>query len=200
MPYKLITPPSEYPVLRDELAKVHIKVDGTDEDALLDTYIGAAVELVEDCIQRQLMQATWELQLTCWDVDCNGYIRLNKAPLVSITSVKYDPADGGSEVAINPAEYQVDTTSVPGRIRFIGNLPSVADKPNAIRIRFKAGYGADAADAAAQRTAVPSRAKTGILRAVGDFYAFRQDEQSGQYTSKLSNSIENFLNPLRLFL
>ncbi len=199
MPYKLITPASEFPVLRDELAKVQIKVSGTSEDGLIDLQIASATELVEDYTSRSLMQTAWELQLDDWLVDCHGVIQLLKNPVVSVVSIKYDDVDD-VEQTLDTDEYQVDIVSLPAKIRFIGTLPSVYDKPNAIRIRFVSGYGAAADNATAQRAAIPARAKMGILRAVGDFYENRQDEITGSSISKLSNSIESFLNPLRLFL
>jgi uncharacterized phiE125 gp8 family phage protein len=168
----------------------------------------SATELVEDCIRRQLMQRTWEYQMDNWNELCagmykpSGYLILDKAPLVSIESVKYDD-ENDDEQTMSADDYQVDTTSQPGRIRFIGSLPTVYDKPNAIRIQFIAGYGEAGDNAAAQREAISdhgaSRAKIGILRATADFYEHRQDESSRK-TYKLNNSIENLLRPLKLYL
>lgn len=210
MPSKLITTPTQYPVTRDELVKVHIKVDGTLEDSLLDIYLAAATEQVEDYIQRQLMQATWEWQMANWYCDPQSilrhysnasgvYLKLTKAPLISVASVKYDDASN-VEQTLDTTEYQVDTTSEPGRIRFIGSLPEVFDKPNAIRIRYVAGYGASGADVTAQRLLIPSRAKIGILRGVADLYENRQDETAGTTFGKLSVDTLAWLSPLRLFL
>jgi uncharacterized phiE125 gp8 family phage protein len=202
--HKLITPPSEQPVILADLVSVHIKVDDTSEEAsLINEYIKAATELVEDLIQRQLMQATWELQMSDWlELDCDGYLRLLKAPLVSVTSVKYYDA-AGTDTTLATSEYQVDTASLPGRIRFIGEKPETFDRPDAIRILYVAGYGAAGANAAAQRTAISdyraSRAKIGILRAVADFYEHRQDE-SPSTVYQLSESTKSWLNPLRLYL
>jgi uncharacterized phiE125 gp8 family phage protein len=207
--YKLITPPTEYPVTLDELVAVHIKVDDTsDEATLIQEFIAAATERVEDYIQRQLMQAVWEYQMKNWDELAagmykeNGYLRLDKAPLVAIESVKYYDGDN-AEQTMNASDYQVDTTSLPGFIRFIENLPTVYDRIDAIKIRFKAGYGADGNNATLQRTAITSyragRAKIGILRAVADFYVHRQD-QSSRPVFTLSSDIKSFLNPLRLYL
>jgi len=197
MPSKLITAPSTTPVDL-ATAKLQAKVDGSVEDTLLTAMLQAATDLVQDYIQRQLMQATWELQLTHWCTDADGYIKLPNAPLVKVESVKYDNS-ANQEQTLSASEYQVDTTAEPGRIRFTGTLPSVYDKPNAIRIRYVAGYGPDGASEAAQQAAIPARAKIGILRAFTDFYEHRQDQTSAT-VYKLPMSIEYFLNPLRLFL
>lgn len=210
MGYKLITPPTEYPVVLADLVSVHIKVDDTSYEAsLLAEYIASATELVEDFTQRQFMQATWECQLRDWSEVGNGdyFLKLRKAPLVSVTSVKYDDSND-TEQTLSPSNYVVDTTSVPGGIFFNGSRPAVYNKPNAIRIRFVAGYGTDADNTAAlQRTAITSyrgsRAKTAILKAVADLYEHRQDEvmaSGNTKTLKLTNSIERWLYPLKLFL
>lgn len=202
--HKLITPPEGEPVQLSDLVSVHIKVDDTDPEAnLITEYIKAATERVEDCIQRQLMQATWEYQMTDFnEIDCDGYLRLLKAPLVSVTSVKYDD-ENDDEQTMETTDYQVDSTNVPGRIRFISTLPTVYDKPNAVRIRYVAGYGAAGATVAQQRTAISenraSRAIVGILRAVADFYEHRQDESPTQ-SYQLNEGIKSWLNPLRLYL
>ncbi len=200
MPSKLKTAPSAYPVTRDELVKVHIKVDGATEDSLLDIYIAAATEQVEDYIQRQLMRATYELHMDNWscDVVC-GYLKLKKAPLISVVSIKYDDIDN-VEQTLDASLYQVDIISEPGRVRFIGALPSTYDKPNAIRIEYLAGYGDASSDLVAQRALIPGRAKIGILRGVADLYENRQDETAGTTFGKLSVDTLTWLSPLRLFL
>ncbi|HYG02110.1 MAG TPA: hypothetical protein VD927_06660 [Chryseosolibacter sp.] len=206
--YVLINPPSELPVTLDDLVAVHLKVDDTDPEAgLITEYMNAATELVQDCIQRQLMQATFEYRMKDWNETAasmykpSGYLKLDKAPLVTVGSVKYDDTDN-VEQTLSTSDYQVDTTSVPGMIRFIGNLPAVYDKPNAIRIRFVAGYGSALDSASAQRTAITSygasRAKIAILRATADFYEQRTDE-SNKAKYKLNNSVEKLLIPLKLY-
>lgn len=201
--YKLITPPAEYPVVLGDLVSVHIKVNETDDEAnLITEFIKTATELVEDYIQRQLMQATWEYQMADFcKLDAQGYLTLWKAPLVSITSVKYFDSDN-EEQTLAPSEYQVDTTSLPGRIRFNGNIPGVYDRPDAVKIRFVAGYGNDGDDAGEQRTAISdyraSRAITAILRCVADFYEHRQDE-SRDKAYLLNENIKAWLTPLRLY-
>lgn len=202
--YKLITPPTEYPVVLQDLVAVHLKVDDTDEEAgLLEEYIKAATERVQDLIQRQLMQAVWEYHMDDFsEMDCDGYVKLLKAPLVSVVSVKYYDANNDLQT-MSANDYQVDTTNVPGRLRFIGDIPSVYDRPNAIQIQFRAGYGAADATADQQRAAITnygaSRAKVGILRAVADFYEHRQDESPTQ-SHQLNEGIIHWLNPLRLYL
>lgn len=203
--YKLITPPEQYPVVLSDLVQVHIKVDDTDEEAgLLDEYIKAATERTEDITQRNYMQRVWEYHMPDFsEMDCQGYVTLDKAPLVSIVSVKYYDSDN-VEQTMNASDYQVDNSDLNklGRIRFVGNTPAVYDRHDAIKIQFRAGYGAADATPSEQRTAISthgaSRAKVGILRAVADFYEHRQDESPTQ-SYQLNERIIHWLNPLRLY-
>lgn len=193
MPTILINPPAFRPVSLEDLVKVHIKVSGTSEDLLLSTYLDAAIEDVEDYINRQLMHATYELQISSWS-DC---LFLVKTPLVSIVSVKYDD-ESNAEQTIDPLNYYIEGSL----IRFVNTdpLPRLYNKNNSVRIRYVAGYGAEGADEYAQSAAVPARAKIGILRTVADFYENRQDQITGVSETKLTNSTEKYLHPLRLYV
>ncbi len=204
--YQPITMPTEYPVTLSDLVSVHIKVDDTDPEAdLINEYIKAATELVEDYTQRTFMQTVWEYQAPDFsEMDCEGYLKLMKAPLVSVESVKYVDSDK-VEQTMDTSDYQVQSglLNAPGRIKFIGSVPSLDDRPDAVKIRFTAGYGAEGATTDQQRTAISekraSRAKIAILRAVAGFYEHRQDE-SRTPVYELTENIRAILSPLRLFL
>lgn len=208
--HKLITPPTEYPVVLDDLVSVHIKVDDTDEEAgLIREFIAASTEKVEDILQRQLMQATWEYHMKDFsdsgahcEMDCEGYIRLLKAPIVTVVSVKYYDVNNAIQT-LTASEYEVDTTSEPGRIRFNGSIPGVYDRNDAVKIQYIAGYGAVDSTKDQQRTAITNyragRAKVAILRAVADLYEHRQDESATQ-SYEINENIRAWLNPLRLYL
>ena len=191
----LITPPSETPVTADDLGKLALRVDGAEEDALIDIYIAAAVEYAQAYSQRQFMQATYELRVKCWP----SSIVLIKAPLVSVVDIKYDDEEN-AEQTLATALYQVDNSAEPGCIKFIGSLPSVYDKPNAIRIRYIAGYGGAGADITVQRAAVPACAKVAMLKRVGDYFENRQNEIQGTTVAKFSDSSDRQLDQIRLYL
>ena len=210
MPLKLITPPNEYPVTRDALVKVHIKVDGTDEDSLLDAYLSASTELVQNLIQQQLMQAVYEWQQDTW-YDCaykdyrynnrDNYFTITKLPIwpvIAVNSIKYDD-ESNVEQTLDPSKYQVNYLTTPVQIKFIDTLPTVYDKPNAIRINFTAGYGALGNDADQQRASVPNLAKIGILRTVADLYENRQDESESKI-AMIQKNVEYLLSTLRVYL
>jgi hypothetical protein len=62
MALKINTAPAAEPISTDE-AKMHLRVDASDEDMLIQSYIKAARQHCEGVLNRQLVTATWELWL-----------------------------------------------------------------------------------------------------------------------------------------
>ncbi len=144
----------------DDVLKGHIRVDGTHDDALLESYATAAVEWYEDAAARSLITATWEARFDCfpgqvgderrgprWERAADRYaIFLPKSPAVAVTSVKYLDGDH-VERTIDAADYALDAEAEPATIvPALGKTwPAVAsDRPGAVRVRFTAGYGTTA--------------------------------------------------------
>ena len=168
----------------------------------------AARQAVEqDLICVKLTQAVYELQMNSWFTDdfgspviitqypnAYGYITFPACPLVNIVSVKYDD-NLGVEQTLSTSAYTVDTASMPGRLRWTGNitLPGLSVKENAVRIRYTAGYGAVAAADGGQ-SAVPYPLKEAVLMRLADLYENRQNgmvingrwEQNPTYWSLVS--------------
>jgi uncharacterized phiE125 gp8 family phage protein len=204
----LITAPAALP-FTDQQALDQLREDMSNL-AKINLYAQAAVEDVQgDCISLQLMQATYELQMNDWYTDNypsivysttpggSGYLTLPRCPLVSITSIKYDDVNG-TEQTLNATNYQLDTSAMPGRIRWASNasLPGVQDKPNSIRIRYVAGYGAASATTDQQQAAVPAIAKSCCLIRLTDLYDRRMTEGTG-FIAK-SDSYSNMIGKLRI--
>lgn len=160
-----ITPPAEEPITLAE-AKVHCHVDGSDEDSLLTGLIVAARELCELRARRAFVTQTLERHLECWPASTGIYVP--KAPLVSVTSVKYIDSDS-VEQTVSSSDYIVDIASQPGRVVLKRNVswPSAElQVGGAVRVRYVAGYGA--------ASAVPARYKQAIRLLVGHWYENRE--------------------------
>ena len=179
MPAKLITAPLEHPVTLAE-ARQHLRATSIDEDALILALIYAAVEHAENFISGVLITQTWDLSL---DVFPGAEIELPKAPLQSVTSVKYIDLDGVQQTVAS-ADYQVDAIREPGRIKLVptASWPSVKEQLNAVTIRFVAGYGLAAA--------VPFQIKAAILLLV-------QYHEQRNANEKVLAAVERLLWPYR---
>lgn len=156
MTLKLITGPALEPVSLAE-AKLALRIDGTEFDALLPGFIGAARELAEQLTGRAFITQTWERVL---DAFALREIALGHPKVLGIVSIKYlDSA--AVEQTLAPALYTLDADDLPGYVlpAIDTDWPATLATVNAVRVRFTAGYGAAAADVpAAIRTWITAHA------------------------------------------
>lgn len=195
MVLKLITAPIDEPVSLVDV-KAHLRIDHSDDDALLSIYVAAATLHVDGrngTLQRALMPQTWELTLD--EFPC-GAIEIPLPPLAEITSVVYDDSDG-NEQTIDPANYYVDTVSEPGWVVPIASYswPTPISAANAVRVRFVAGYQeVDSVD-----NGVPKPLIGAILLMVGDMYDNRESV-TAQNVNKITipTAVDLLLNQYRI--
>ncbi|MGN6515703.1 MAG: head-tail connector protein [Rhizomicrobium sp.] len=166
MSLSLTTPPAAEPVTLDQ-AKAHLRVDTTDDDALITSLIAAARARAEWHTGRAFVTQSWTLWLDGWP--CGGIIEIPLPPLQSVASVTAYAQDDGATV-LDAATYQLDPAASPARLALKPNAsPPVALRAlNAIAVAFTAGYG----DAGA----VPAPIQQAILMIVAALYAHRGDE------------------------
>ena len=146
-------------------AKAHCRVDGTDDDVTLQIYLDAAVAHLdgpEGILGRCLVTQTWDYKFDAFD----GDIVVPLPDLQSVTSVTYVDSAGVMQT-VSASDYTV----AGQRIAHDTLWPVAGDVPNAVTVRFVAGYGLAAS--------VPAAIKAAILLYVGDLYANR--EGSGEF-------------------
>ena len=100
MRLKLKTAPAVEPVTLEE-AKLHLKVDGAEDNTLITTLITTARELAERETKRAFITQTWQMYLD----QAPQIIEIPKPPLQSIVSIK----------TISVTESYVDVTSALGQ-------------------------------------------------------------------------------------
>ena len=143
-------------------AKLHLRVDHSDEDAYITGLISAARIACEERIGRTLINSTWTLTANSWDeID-----ELPYPPVIAITSVSYvSPA--GSTVTVPSGNYMLEVTDQNPALMPVDAWPEAKDQLNAITVVYTAGYGASGAS-------VPAPIKQWMLLAIGDMYAVRE--------------------------
>jgi len=112
----------------------------TAEDTLFTRWITTAREYGEMYTRRAFGLQAWELSSD--DFPCESYIELPKAPLQSITSIKYTNSDN-VEATMLSTDYVVDIRNEPGKIvlGYSKTWPSFTPQVvNAVVIRFVCGY------------------------------------------------------------
>jgi len=154
------------PITLDE-AKLHLKVDGSDDNTLISALITTARQLAERETGRVFITQTWQMYLDAAPVE----IEIPRPPLQSVVAITVID-DLGAETVVSDTIYDVDTSqNSPGRIKLKNGCswPEHRDFASFI-IEFKAGYGDAAAD-------VPEALKQGILQLLTHLYENRGAEE-----------------------
>lgn len=192
MTLRLITAPAAEPVtLAEARAQVRSDPDDTTDDTLLTALIAAARQAAEHLTGRALITQTWERVA---DAFPPVELELGRPPVQSITSVTYIDTAGTSTV-LDPSAYALDDITPPGFVLpAYGTVwPSTLDTPNAVKVRFVCGYGADG-------DAVPMAIKRWMLLRIGTLYKFREEVAAGVSTSELPSAYtERLLDPFRVW-
>ena len=165
MALKLITAPTTYPVTLAE-AKLHCKVDASDDDALITALITAATEVCEQKLGRAIMAQTWEVTLDAFP----DYVELTRTPVQSITSVKYYDTSGVEQTLSGSAYSFAQDDFGFARVDPVYGTewPTARDQINAVAVRYVAGY--------ANAAAVPEGIKQWVKLMVSTMYENRETE------------------------
>ena len=183
MPMQLITPPAGEPVSLEE-AKLHLRVDFDDDDALIQVLIASARQAAETITQRQFITARWRMILDSFPgpslmgvpagqpFSLPGHaILIHKSPVQNVVAINY--LDMNSVQQTMPAaHYTVDAACEPARITPVfGQIwPIPLPQIGAVSVIFDAGY--------ADASAVPEGIKSWIKLRVGSLYAHREEMAS----------------------
>lgn len=192
MALSLVTAPATEPITVAE-AKLHLRVDGADEDLLIQSLIAAARAYAEAFTHRALITQTWDLKLGAFPC---GDIWLPKPPVSSVTSISYVDANGDTQTWAS-SNYTADLPSGPearmGRITpaYSVSYPTTRDVVNAVTVRFVCGYGA--------ASAVPDAIRHAMRMMVAHWYEQREPVNIGNITTVLPMTVESLLWPYKAF-
>lgn len=187
MSLKLITAPTAEPVTLQE-AKDHLRVDSTDDDALISAIITAARQHLDGrdgILSRALMPQTWDYSIDRFpDGDT---ITLPLAPVQSVTSVKYVDPDGAQQT-FSSDNYALgaDLDWSPRVILGWGKRwPSVRAVPEAVTVRVVAGY-----------ASVPRPICQALLLLIGHWHEHREAVMEGTFR-EVPTTVSALLTPYR---
>lgn len=177
------TPPAYLPLTLTD-AKLHLRVDGTAEDALIPSLIGAAVDTCQQITGRSLMAQAWKLTID----EFADEISLPWPQVQAVQSVQYKDADGVTQtLASSVYELAGDKVClIPDQ-----EWPAVRGGAGSVWVNYTAGY--SAGNEAAQQAAVPYGIKAWILLTVGTLYANRESVQTGVSVAVIPNRFADSL-------
>lgn len=190
---QLITPPAVEPLTLAQ-AKLHLRVDFTDDDTLITGLITAARQFCEGITKRAFFNQTWLRTLDFFPL--YGRIEATRGPserhtwpygtwywdkvtidlphprTVSVTSITYLDSTG-TEQTLPTTSYNLDTTSIPARITPAQGLfwPILNNYiPGSVKITFVAGSYGDGVEV----NTCPMTIVQAMLLLIGHWYAHRE--------------------------
>lgn len=184
MPITVVTPPTFEPITLRE-AKEHLRVIGTHEDALIESCITTAREVIEASTTRAICTQTMRMTMDYLPRDC---ITLPRPPVQSVASIKYiDTA--GNQQTMDMGDYTVDLDAEPARIvRAYGRTwPIAREQPGGVTVEFVAGWTQDN---------MPERVKHLCKLLVAHYYEHREPVIIGGGASEIPMSARSLMRQL----
>ena len=174
-------------------AKLFLKVDTSDDDALIGTIISSAREYVEIFTGYQLLSATYTQYLDKFP-NKNTAIELLMNPVSAVTHVKYYDSDNTLQTW-NTSNYDTDLKGKPARITLANDATfrTVYDRTNAVEIKFVAGYASTSA------TGFPKQLLNAMYLIIGHLYENRQDVIVGSIVTEMRKGADSILRQYRIF-
>ena len=184
--YELSAPAVE-PLAYAEVA-AHLRLDGSAQQTLIESYIKAARMAVENLTARALINRSLRLVLDEWE----GVTTLPKPPVSAITSISVLLLDGSS-VTVPPTACRLLIGDAETRL-LIPNTAAVASpglEAGGILIDYTAGYGSSAA-------AVPQAFKTAMMLLIGLWYDQRVAVTTPVHGLLLPQAVAALLEPYKI--
>jgi uncharacterized phiE125 gp8 family phage protein len=180
--------PTTYPVTVAEV-KEFARIDGNEEDSILEAFIAAVVNNVEAYLRKALITRTIKMIMDEWN---SNEIELPMPPLISVTSVKtVDESD--VETTYSSDNYYVVTESIPGRIiiKKSSTAPTNTERETAgYNIIFTAGYG--------NNTNIPKQIKIAIMQWVTMIYENRAMGKNDIMHNEPPPDVRKMLQPFKV--
>lgn len=163
-----LAPPAVEPIDLD-YTKTFLRIDGDDENALLETLIKTARHQIENMIGRALINRRFKYRGV---LPGQSRIILPRPPLVSVDALRVFDEDGVS-ADISTAFYTYNARVEPGELALVSGFSWSEFLSGAcqIEIEFTAGYGPDPVD-------IPLPIRQAILLLVTRHFEHRDREQS----------------------
>ena len=169
-------------------ARLHLRVDTTDDDSLISSLITTSRLQVEAALGLGLIAQQWLLQADCWPL--NGLVELPLRPVQSVDEIRVRDADGNAET-LDSITYAVYLNSDRPRIASsTGYWPIPGARLNGIEIEFMVGFGTES-------SAVPDDVRQALLLLIAHWYENRSLEPKDTALPPIPNTVSSLLAPYK---
>lgn len=186
MTTKIVSPPAALAVSL-AAAKLSLREDGTEKDALISAWIGGVTNYAEHYTGRSFVNRPMRATLDAFPV---GQIALDAPPLVSVNAVRYYDENGALQT-LAPQDYVVDLETEPGNVAIADGLiwPATLARSGAVMVDYTAGYGVS-------DSSIPEDIKLYILAKLAE--QFDQGDWVKKDTVQ-SSFIDRLLDPKKVY-
>ena len=161
-----------------------LRIEHSEEDALLDALRATAVAYVEEYTNAKLGSVEAIAHLDSW-----RSADIPSGPVTTVTGVKYKPHNYSTGELTAFTNYHADTATQPGRIRFV-DPPNLVDYEfNRVEVAMLIGYAAES---------IPAPLLQAVRLLIGHLYENRTAEVVGNYSSALILGVHALCNPFRI--
>ncbi|HMO29753.1 hypothetical protein [Enterovirga sp.] len=146
--------------------KSYLRLDGEDEDDLVEALVMAARVTVERHARLLLISQSWRLTLAAWPA--GRTVRLPLHPILGIDEVRI-AGEGDSPTIVPPGLYRLDSEGDVDRLVVDESAPAPTGRSGRIEIDVACGFGGDPAS-------VPQPLILAMSRLVAHWFEHRGDE------------------------
>jgi uncharacterized phiE125 gp8 family phage protein len=185
----LISPPAIEPLSLADV-KLWLRLDGADEDDLLQALIVSARLTIEAHIRRFCITQSWRLRFDAWPPSVsqsNSVLSLPVSPFQNVVAVRLFDAAGVASI-IPPTNYGAPASPDCARIIFASAPPTPGQSHDGIEIDLVVGYGDSA-------LSVPEPLRRAMTMLVARWYEHRGDGDSGD--TRLPSQVLALAAPFR---
>jgi uncharacterized phiE125 gp8 family phage protein len=180
------TAPATEPLTLSE-AKLHLRVDVTDDDTLITSMIKVARQQAEQELRRALITQTIDVYFDAFGT------RLLLPPVSAVSAITYVDTAGATQT-LAADQYLVDVISEPAKVcpAYAVTWPATRDQANAVKVRCTAGYG--------NAAAVPEAIKQWMLMRISSMYDNRAEYAAAGRDVKVASLpfVDSLLDPYRV--
>lgn len=187
----LVAAPTTAPITATEV-KANSRIDDADSNTLIEGLIAGAISYLDGwsgILCRCLEEQTWRQD---YDYFCR-HLRIPLAPVISITSVKYDDTSG-VEQTVSASNYEVLNDDLGPYVRFVStfSFPSTDSEYPSVRVTYKAGHAQSGG-----ASTVPPAIRQAMLLLVGHWYEHRESVNVGNIVTSFPMGFDALIAPFR---